>query len=119
MISFFNYGTDDFIFIRSSGNPLDAEGFSAMFQSSDLTLHDSELIALERLNFHGNVAILVFTMRETSHTDGKTTLTLIWLQPCYEASRVSGDLYYSKDQLGPKTCQAGAPFLVNTSFQRG
>jgi hypothetical protein len=34
-----------------------------MFQSGDLTLHDSELIALERLNFHGNVAIAVFTMR--------------------------------------------------------
>lgn len=60
---FLDHGTDDFIFIRPSGNPLDAEGFSAMFQSSDLTLHDSELITLERLNFQGNVAIAVFTMR--------------------------------------------------------
>ena len=60
---FLDHGTDDFIFIRPSGNPLDAEGFSAMFQSGDLTLHDSELIALERLNCHGNVAIAVFTMR--------------------------------------------------------
>ena len=44
---FLYHGTDDFIFIRPSGDPLDAEGFSAMFQSGDLTLHDSELIALE------------------------------------------------------------------------
>ncbi len=60
---FSDHGTEDFIFIRPSGNPLDAEGFSAMFQSGDLTIHDSELIALERLNFHGNIAIAVFTMR--------------------------------------------------------
>ena len=60
---FLDHGTDDFIFIRPSGNPLDAEGFSAMFQSGDLTVHDSELIALERLNFHANIAIAVFTMR--------------------------------------------------------
>ena len=60
---FLDHGTDDFIFIRPSGNPLDAEGFSAMFQSGDLTVHDSELIALERLNFHANIAITVFTMR--------------------------------------------------------
>ena len=48
--------------MRPNGNPLDAEGFSAVFQSGDLTLHDSELITLERLNFHGNVAIAVFSM---------------------------------------------------------
>ncbi|HBX26615.1 MAG TPA: elongation factor Tu [Gammaproteobacteria bacterium] len=60
---FLDHGTDDFIFVRPSGNPLDAEGFSAMFQSGDLTVHDSELIALERLNFHANIAIAVFTMR--------------------------------------------------------
>mgnify|MGYP001361649373 FL=1 len=60
---FLDHGTDDFVFIRPSGNPLDAEGFSAMFQSGDLTVHDSELIALERLNFHANIAITVFTMR--------------------------------------------------------
>ena len=60
---FLDHGTADFVFIRPSGNPLDAEGFSAMFQSGDLTVHDSELIALERLNFHANIAITVFTMR--------------------------------------------------------
>tara|TARA_B100000900_G_scaffold385526_1_gene375244 strand:+ start:253 stop:648 length:396 start_codon:yes stop_codon:yes gene_type:complete len=60
---FLDHGTDDFIFVRPSGNPLDAQGFSAMFQSGDLTVHDSELIALERLNFHANIAIAVFTMR--------------------------------------------------------
>mgnify|MGYP003344185676 FL=1 len=60
---FLEHGTEDFLFIRPSGNPLDAEGFSEMFKNGDITIHTAEFVALERLNFHGNVAIAVFTMK--------------------------------------------------------
>lgn len=68
---FLEHGTQDFLFIRPSGNPLDAEEFSDMFKSGDITIHDAEFVALERLNFHGNVAIAVFIMKGSFTYQGR------------------------------------------------
>ncbi|HSG02461.1 MAG TPA: DUF3804 family protein [Marinobacterium sp.] len=60
---FLTHGTEDFIFIRPSGNPLDAQGFSDMFNSGDVIIHESKLIKVERLNIYDDVATALCTLK--------------------------------------------------------
>ena len=63
MASFFiNYATSDFLFIRPSGNPINAEGFEKMI-SGDVVQEKAEITKLHRLEFlSDNVAVCIFTL---------------------------------------------------------
>ena len=63
MASFFiNNATSDFLFIRPSGNPINAEGFEKMI-SGDVVQEKAEITKLHRLEFlSGNVAVCIFTL---------------------------------------------------------
>ena len=63
MASFFiNNATSDFLFIRPSGNPINAEGFEKMI-SGDVVQEKVEITKLHRLEFlSDNVAVCIFTL---------------------------------------------------------
>ena len=63
MASFFiNNATSDFLFIRPSGNPINAEGFEKMI-SGDVVQEKTEITKLHRLEFlSDNVAVCIFTL---------------------------------------------------------
>ena len=63
MASFFiNDATSDFLFIRPSGNPINAEGFEKMI-SGDVVQEKAEITKLHRLEFlSDNVAVCIFTL---------------------------------------------------------
>ena len=63
MASFFiNNATSDFLFIRPSGNPINAEGFKKMI-SGDVVQEKAEITKLHRLEFlSDNVAVCIFTL---------------------------------------------------------
>ena len=64
MGSFFvNNATSDFLFIRPSGNPINAKGFEKMMTSGDVVQEKSEITKIHRLEFLGdNVAMCIFTL---------------------------------------------------------
>ena len=63
MASFFvNNGTSDFLFIRPSGNPIDAEGFKEMI-SGDVVQEKAEVTKIHRLELLSeNIVMCVFTL---------------------------------------------------------
>ena len=63
MASFFvNNATSDFLFIRPSGNPINAEGFEKMI-SSDVIQEKAEITKIHRLEFlSDNVSLCIFTL---------------------------------------------------------
>ena len=63
MASFFiKNATSDFLFIRPSGNPINAEGFEKMI-SSDVVQEKAEITKIHRLEFlSDNVSLCVFTL---------------------------------------------------------
>ena len=55
--------TPDFLFIRPSGNPIDAKGFAEMWSSGDLVLETAEITEIHKFDFYcDDVAICVFTL---------------------------------------------------------
>ena len=64
MGSFFvENATPDFIFIRPSGNPIDALGFQEMWSSGDLVLESAEITKVHKFELLGqDSAICVFTL---------------------------------------------------------
>jgi len=64
MGSFFvDNATQDFLFIRPSGNPIDAKGFKEMWSSGDLVLESAEITKVHKFDFLGpDAAICVFTL---------------------------------------------------------
>tara|TARA_B100000965_G_C19398043_1_gene672070 strand:+ start:294 stop:551 length:258 start_codon:yes stop_codon:yes gene_type:complete len=64
MGSFFSDNTTpDFLFIRPSGNPIDAKGFQDMSSSGDLVLESAEITMLYKFELLGsNAAIYDFTL---------------------------------------------------------
>ena len=64
MGSFFvNNATPDFLFIRPSGNPINAEGFQEMMKSGDVVQEKAEITKIHRFEFLSNdVAMCVFTL---------------------------------------------------------
>ena len=63
MASFFvDNATPDFLFIRPSGNPIDAEGFKQIL-SSDVVQEKAELTKIHRLEFLSeNIVMCIFTL---------------------------------------------------------
>ena len=63
MASFFiRNATSDFLFIRPSGNPINAEGFEKMI-SGDVVQEKAEITKIHRLEFlSDNVSLCIFTL---------------------------------------------------------
>ena len=63
MASFFvNNATSDFLFIRPSGNPINAEGFEKMI-SDDIVQEKSEITKIHRFEFlSDDFAMCIFTL---------------------------------------------------------
>ncbi len=63
MASFFiHIATSDFLFIRPSGNPINAEGFEKMI-SGDVVQEKAEITKIHRLEFLSeNVSLCIFTL---------------------------------------------------------
>ena len=60
---FFDHATHDFLFIRPSGNPIDAKGFQEMWSSGDLVLESAEVTKVHKFERLGsNAAMCVFTL---------------------------------------------------------
>ena len=64
MGSFFvNNATSDFLFIRPSGNPINAKGFEEMMNSGDVVQDKAEITKIHRFEFlSSDVAMCVFTL---------------------------------------------------------
>jgi ketosteroid isomerase-like protein len=58
---FLTHTTDDFKFIRPSGNPVDATGYAGMFKSGDIVVSTSALTKIHKLDVYGDVAFVAFT----------------------------------------------------------
>jgi len=59
---FVNNSTQDFLFIRPSGNPIDAEGFKQLI-SGDIVQKKSEITKIHRLEFLSeNIIMCIFTL---------------------------------------------------------
>ena len=64
-------GTNDFLFIRPSGNPIDVDGFEKMTLCGDVIDNYSEIIDIEKLVFLSDTsAMCVFIMRENFEYKG-------------------------------------------------
>ena len=72
MASFFiNNATSDFLFIRPSGNPINAEGFEKMI-SGDVVQEKAEITKIHRLEFlSDNVSLCIFTLGSKFTYKGK------------------------------------------------
>jgi ketosteroid isomerase-like protein len=53
--------TDDSVFIRPTGNPLDMKGWDAMMNSDDVTLKFSKLISINKLEVGQDMAYACYT----------------------------------------------------------
>ena len=64
MGSFFvNNATSEFLFIRPSGNPINAKGFEEMINSGDVVQEKAEITKIHRFEFlSSDVAMCVFTL---------------------------------------------------------
>jgi len=64
MASFFvENSTPDFLFIRPSGNPINAKGFEEMMSSGDVVQEKAEITKIHRFEFLSiDVAMCVFTL---------------------------------------------------------
>jgi hypothetical protein len=70
-IILFRHSTPDFLFIRPSGNPLDAKGFHDMWSSGDIELQSAEITKVHKFELLGsNAAICVFTLGSKSTYKG-------------------------------------------------
>ena len=80
-----NNSTKDFLFIRPSGNPIDASGFMKMVTSGDLSCDGyTDVKKIHKLEFlSDDVAICVFTLRSSfvykdiQNSDLATVTTII------------------------------------------
>tara|TARA_Y100000991_G_scaffold112491_1_gene84925 strand:- start:232 stop:618 length:387 start_codon:yes stop_codon:yes gene_type:complete len=72
MASFFvNNATSDFLFIRPSGNPINAEGFEKMI-SGDVVQEKAEITKIHRFEFlSDDVAMCIFTLGSKFTYKGK------------------------------------------------
>ena len=58
-----NNATPDFLFIRPSGNPINAKGFEEMMTSGDVVQEKAEITKIHRFEFlSDNVAMCIFTL---------------------------------------------------------
>ena len=60
---FMNNATPDFLFIRPSGNPINAKGFEEMMNSGDIVQEKAEITKIHRFEFlSDNIAMCIFTL---------------------------------------------------------
>ena len=60
---FIDNATPDFLFIRPSGNPIDAKGFEEMWSSGDLVLESAEITKVHKFDLLcSDAAICIFTL---------------------------------------------------------
>ena len=60
---FIKNATPDFLFIRPSGNPINAKGFEEMMNSGDVVQEKAEITKIHRFEFlSDNVAMCIFTL---------------------------------------------------------
>ena len=85
MGSFFvDNATSDFLFIRPSGNPINAKCFQEMWSSGDLVLESAEITKVHKLELLApEAAICVFTLRSKftnkgTENDNLPTVTSIF-----------------------------------------
>ena len=86
MASFFvNNATSNFLFIRPSGNPIDAEAFEKMI-SEDIVQESSEITKIHRFEFLSeNIVMCIFTLSSKFSYKGTTnddlpTITSIFIK---------------------------------------
>ena len=58
---FLTNATNDFKFIRPSGNPIDARGYANMFESGDIVVTASNLAKIHKIDVFGDTAFTAFT----------------------------------------------------------
>ena len=83
MASFFvNNATSDFLFIRPSGNPIDAKGFKQML-TGDVVQEKAEITKIHRFEFLSeNIVMCIFTLgskftyKVTPHDDLPTVTSI-------------------------------------------
>ena len=73
MGSFFvKNATSDFLLIRPSGNPINAEGFKEMMTSGDVVQEKAEITKIHRFEFlSDNIAMCIFTLGSKFSYKGK------------------------------------------------
>ena len=60
---FIDNATPDFLFIRPSGNPINAKGFQAMWSSGTLVLESAEITKVHKFDFFSpDAAMCIFTL---------------------------------------------------------
>ena len=69
---FLTHATDDFKFIRPSGNPIDSRGYANMFESGDIEVIASTLTKVHKLDIYSEIAFAVFTQTSSFAYKGKT-----------------------------------------------
>ena len=81
---FLENATPDFLFIRPSGNPIDAKGFQEMWSSGDLVLQSAEVTKVHKFELLGSDAAMCvfsigskFTCRGTKNDDLPTETSII------------------------------------------
>ena len=106
MASFFvNNATSDFLFIRPSGNPINAEEFEKMMTSGDVIQDKAEITKIHRLEFlSANIVMCIFTLGSKFSYKGKPNDDLptvtsifkkvdnIWKIHCMQRSTGDSDL---------------------------
>ncbi len=63
--------TEDFLAIRPSGNPINAEGLVQMYTNADLVVELSELVKIHRLEVNSDWGFSAFTLRESFSFKGE------------------------------------------------
>ena len=53
------------VFVRPTGNPLDAQGWDAMMNNADVSVQASELFAINKLRISDNMAYVCYTSHST------------------------------------------------------
>ena len=80
---FLDNATPDFLFIRPSGNPIDAKGFEEMWSSGDLVIESAQITKVHKFDLLGpDAAMCVFTLgskftyKETQNDDLPTVTSI-------------------------------------------
>ena len=81
---FLDNATSDFLFIRPSGNPIDAEGFQRMWSSGDLVLESAEITKVHKFELLGSDSAMcvftlgsIFTYKGTQNDDLPTVTSIL------------------------------------------
>ena len=80
---FLDNATPNFLFIRPSGNPIDAKGFEEMWSSGDLVIESAQITKVHKFDLLGpDSAMCVFTLgskftyKETQNNDLPTVTAI-------------------------------------------